>query len=240
MKIFGVHPVEELLETAPEQVRSVSSARWDAAELTTVRLACERLGIRMRSVGREQLDEWAAGTKHQGIVAELPEFQFAELTDVLADTRDVTAACVVVLDQVQDPHNLGAIVRTAAGLGASAVVIPKDRAVSVTPAVVRASAGLVFRVPVVQVTNVSRALESLKEAGYWTIGTFMDGEKTPWEMDLAMKTAIVMGGEHKGIRPLVEKNCDFRVRIPLAQGAESLNVSVAAAILMYEFRRQNS
>ncbi|MEZ4460885.1 MAG: 23S rRNA (guanosine(2251)-2'-O)-methyltransferase RlmB [bacterium] len=239
MKVFGVHPVEEVLQTASEHVRSVASARWDASELARVRELCDQFAIRRQSVSKEQLDEMTDGARHQGIIAELAAFRYATLEDVTAATQDATSACVLVLDQVQDPQNLGAILRTAAGMGADAVVIPKDRAAEVTATVIRASAGLAFRVPVVQVTNVARCLDQLKEAGYWSVGTFMDGEKEAWDLDLRMKTALVMGGEHKGIRPLVERNCDFRVQIPLADGVESLNVATAAAILLYEFRRQN-
>lgn len=240
MKIFGVHPIEELLATAHEFVRYVACARWDAAEMSEVRRLCEQHGVSQKTVSREQLDVWSEGNKHQGVIAELTEFRFSDLERVVEATADAATACVLVLDQVQDPQNLGAIIRTAAGMGADAVIIPKDRAAGITPTVVRSSAGLVFRVPIVQVTNVSRALEELKSHGFWVVGTFMDGEKTPWEMDLRMKSAIVMGGEHKGIRQLVERNCDFRVRIPLREGAESLNVGVAAAVLLYEYRRQNT
>lgn len=240
MKVFGVHPVEEVLETAHEHVRSVASSRWEANELARVRQICDQYHVRRQSLSKEQLDEATDGGRHQGVMAELVAFRYTTLDAIVERTSDVISACVLVLDQVQDPQNLGAILRTAAGMGADAVLIPKDRAADVTATVVRASAGLAFRVPIAQITNVARSLEQLKEAGFWTVGTFMDGDIPVWNLDFRMKAALVMGGEHKGIRPLVERRCDFRTQIPLVEGVESLNVATAAAILMYEFRRQNT
>jgi len=240
LKIYGVHPVEEVLETARDQVLSVTSARWDAVEMKAVRELCDRHGFKLQVASKETLDEWTDGGRHQGVVAELTTFHYASLEEVLNGVGERTSACILVLDQIQDPQNLGSILRTASGMGVEAVLIPKDRAAEITPTVIRASAGCAFRVPIVQVVNIARVLETLKEAGFWTVGTFMDSKDSLWDVDLRMKTAIVMGGEHKGIRPLVERGCDFRVQIPLADGVESLNVATAAAILLYEFKRQNS
>lgn len=237
MIVYGTHPVEEALIAAPNRIKRVLSSRWDAAELARVRSLCDEAKIRTEALSREDMDLFAEGN-NQGVAAELSSFPYADLDRVLQGLGDRSQACVLVLDQVQDPQNLGAILRSAAGMGVDALVIPKDRAVEVTGTVVRASAGLAFRVPIVQVTNIARTLESLKASQFWCVGTFMDDATPAWDLDFQMRTALVMGSEHKGIRPLVEKACDFRVSIPMSKGAESLNVATATAILLYEIRRQ--
>lgn len=237
MIIFGVHPVEEILNTAPDAVRRIMSSRLDAAELAAIRQVCEARGVWVQSVRKDELDQLAEGN-HQGVVAELHGFNYGHLPTVLDRLGDAPWARIVVLDQVQDPQNLGAILRSSAGLGVDAVIIPKDRAAAITSTVIRASAGLAFRVPVVQVTNIARTLEELKEVNFWTVGTFMDNATPAWDLDFRMRTALVLGSEHKGVRPLVEKKCDFRVSIPMDEGTESLNVATAASILLYEIKRQ--
>lgn len=235
--IFGVHPVEEILAAAPQAVRSIMCSRVDAVELATIRQHCEARGIWVQAVKKEELDNLAEGN-HQGVVAELHGFNYGHLPTVLDKIGDSPLARIVVLDQIQDPQNLGAILRSSAGLGVDAVLIPKDRAAAITATVIRASAGLAFRVPVIQVTNIARTLEELKEVNFWTVGTFMDNATPCWDMDFRMRTALVLGSEHKGVRPLVEKKCDFRVSIPMGDGTESLNVATAASILLYEIKRQ--
>lgn len=237
MIIFGVHPVEEILTTAPDAVRRIMSSRLDATELAEIRQLCEARGIWVQSVRKDELDQLAEGN-HQGVVAELHGFNYAHLPTIIDKLGDSPWARIVVLDQVQDPQNLGAILRSAAGLGVDAVIIPKDRAAAITSTVIRASAGLAFRVPVVQVTNIARTLDELKEVNFWTVGTFMENATPSWDMDFRMRTALVLGSEHKGVRPLVEKKCDFRVSIPMDEGTESLNVATAASILLYEIKRQ--
>lgn len=236
MIIYGTHPVEEVLELVPDRIHRLISSRWGAKELARIAELSKANGVKVDHVPGPSLDELVDGN-HQGIAAELHPFNYAPLERVIERTAENPHACVLVLDQVQDPQNFGSILRSAAGLGIDAVIVPKDRAASVTGVVVRASAGLAFRVPVVQVTNVARCLDELKEHGFWTVGAFMDG--TPaWDIDFRMKTALVMGSEQKGIRPLVERKCDFRTSIPMKLGTESLNVGVASAILLYEIKRQ--
>lgn len=237
MKIYGVHPIEELLKTSPSSVRSVSATRWEASELEEVRRLCKEHEISTIEITEISLERLADGINHQGIVCETGPFDYLELDELLERTADDSSALVVVLDQIQDPHNLGAILRSAAAFDVAAVIISKDRAASVTPAVVRASAGLAFRVPVVQVTNIARTLSTLKDEGWWSVGTFMDGNTDVWDLDFDMKAAVVLGGEHQGIRRLVGEHCDFRCRIPCDGAVESLNVSVAGAILMFESYR---
>ena len=233
MIVYGQHPVEEILDVAPEQIRRVVAdhgGRFDGLEIPA---SVER------TVDGAELDRITDGGNHQGIAAVLGDFQYTGLREILAAVESAATACVVVLDQVQDPRNLGAILRSAAALGADAVLIPKDRAAQVTHTVVRTSAGLAYHVPVCRVTNVARTLEELAEAGFWSVGMAMDGETELADIDFVMKTALVLGGE-AGIRRLVLERCDFRARIPMAAGVESLNVSVAASIALYEIARQTS
>ncbi len=235
--IYGVHPVEEVLAAAPNKVARVIAKDWDAAKLASIRDAADAAGVRRDTASGDDLDRLAEGGNHQGVAARLSDFTYASLDELLADTEDASTAAVLVLDGVQDPHNLGALLRTASALGAAGVIIPKDRAASVTPAVIRASAGLALRVPVIQVTNIARTLETLAENGWWSVAAVMDGDEA-WDVDMVMKAAIVMGGEGDGVRRLVEEKCDFRARIPIQPHVESLNVSVAGALLLYEWARQ--
>ena len=227
--VYGKHPVEEILEVARDRVKRVVIDRADRiAGLSVTGLTVVE--------DRDLLDRLCDGGNHQGIAAELANFQYAQLSDVL----DIESGCLLILDQVQDPHNLGAILRSAAALGVRAVVIGKDRAASVTDTVIRTSAGFAYRIDVVQVTNIARTLEQLAEDGFWSVGMAASGESAIWEVDLGQKIAIVVGGEGPGIRRLVLDKCDFKARIPMASGVESLNVSVAAGMALYEWHRQRS
>lgn len=229
--VYGKHPVEEVLMLAPKEIVRLVA---DYAERFRDFSIPEEIAV---EVDPEELERITSGGNHQGIAAELAPFHYTPLSEVLTSIGGHPTAQIVVLDQVQDPHNLGAILRSAAALDADAVVIAKDRAAGVTDTVIRTSAGLAYRVPVCMVTNIARTLDSLREEGFWVVGTFMDGDTDLWDVDFEMKTALVMGGEI-GMRRLVREKCDFRARIPMAPGAESLNVSVAASVALYEIARQ--
>jgi 23S rRNA (guanosine2251-2'-O)-methyltransferase len=177
----------------------------------------------------------AAGTRdHQGVVAWCEPYRYADAWE-LAATEQPLLAC---LDQVTDPRNLGAVVRSAAGAGATGVVLPEHGSARVTAAVCRASAGAVEHLPVAVVPNLARYLGEVKRSDLWAYAAVADGAPTLWETDLAGGVALVLGAEGRGLRPLVRRTCDTEVSIPLAGGVESLNVSVAAALLLYEARRQ--
>jgi 23S rRNA (guanosine2251-2'-O)-methyltransferase len=191
---------------------------------------------------REELALLAKGGVHQGAVAVVGEYNYAQLHELIpvADKAG-QVPLVLVLDSVQDPQNLGALVRTAHVVGAHGVVIPKDRAVGVTPTVVKASAGATEHVRIAPVTNVARALEELKAGGLWTAGAVAAGDsKAPWDIDFRVPIALVLGAEGKGIRPLVLRSCDFKVQIPMAGLVASLNVGAAGAMLLYEIVRQRT
>jgi 23S rRNA (guanosine2251-2'-O)-methyltransferase len=229
--VHGIHPVLEALRAHPADVERVYVLEGSVAP----RAAAEILS----RVPRERLQALVEGGVHQGVVARLREFAYASLEEVLARAKASGAPpLVVVLDGLQDPHNLGAVIRSADALGAHGVVLPKDRSVGVTAAVARASAGAVEHVPVARVTNLSRALEELKAGGLWVAAADPEGDQVLWEARLDGPLALVIGAEGAGVRPGVLKHCDLRLRIPMGGQVGSLNASVSAALVLYEAARQ--
>ena len=239
--VYGQNPVRELVTARPNGVSVVYVAAGDRGpQIKVLRDLCVQRRITVEEREPGELDALAgADARHQGVVAITGELQYAELEQVLEDAVDSDRKpLLVLLDSVQDPHNFGAIVRSAHVLGAHAVVVPKDRAAPVTPAVVKASAGATEHLPIARVTNLVRAIEQIKEAGIWTVGAVAEDGVDPSQVDLKTGIALVVGAEGKGIRPLVARACDHRVRIPMLGRVASLNVSVATGILLYEVARQ--
>jgi 23S rRNA (guanosine2251-2'-O)-methyltransferase len=195
---------------------------------------CRERGVPVRFEAREHLDRAAGGPAHQGVVGFGAAERYASLEDAAAQ-----GGLLVVLDGVEDPHNLGAIVRTAHAAGAGAVVIPERRAAGLTDAAARAAAGALAYLPVVRVTNISRALEDLKKQGYWIYGLDQEAEQAYDQVDYTAPTALVLGGEGRGLHQNVARHCDLLVRIPMSGSVASLNVSVAAAVVLFEWRRRN-
>lgn len=225
----------------PDQVERLYLADGKVPARTAAELfsRARDAGIRVEKVPRERLDSLAEGGVHQGVVAELRQYAYADLPDLLAVAEEKgEPALVVLLDGIQDPHNLGAIVRSAHALGAHGVVIGKDRAAQVTGAVAKASAGAIEHLRIARVVNLSRALEELKEAGLWTAAADPRGTQELWEAKLEGPLAVVVGAEGAGVRPGVLEHCDFRLRIPMAGKVGSLNASVSAALVLYEICRQ--
>jgi 23S rRNA (guanosine2251-2'-O)-methyltransferase len=234
--LSGIHPVREALRAGRPLDRILIVKGSTGARIQEiVDLARERR-VAVRFESREAVDRAAMGAAHQGIVAFGAAERYALLEDTIAQK-----GMHVILDGVEDPHNLGAIVRTAHAAGASAIVIPERRAVGLTESVARAAAGALAYVPIVKVTNINRSLESLKDAGYWIYGLDERGDEAYDKVEFTAPTAIVLGGEGKGLHEHVAKHCDFLVRIPMpAGGVASLNVSVAAGIMLFEWRRRLS
>ncbi|MCI0341029.1 MAG: 23S rRNA (guanosine(2251)-2'-O)-methyltransferase RlmB [Planctomycetales bacterium] len=238
--VAGLAPVRELLVARPDGVRVVYLAAGDRSPgLRDLRDLCRERGVRVEEAPPGRLQALAGGARHQGAVALTAGFAYADLEDLLeaAEAR-AEKPLLVVLDSVQDPHNLGAVLRSAAAFGAHGVVIGKDRAAAVTPTVVKVSAGAAAHVPVARVVNVARAIEDLKKRGVWTVAAVPGDAPPPWALDLRDPVALALGAEGPGLRPLVERTCDLRVSIPMAGPVGSLNVSVAAAVLLYEAFRQ--
>ena len=194
---------------------------------------CRERRITVHYEPRQNLDRAAAGALHQGVIAFGASKQYAELEETAAKN-----GLHVVLDGVEDPHNLGAIVRTAHAAGAAAVIIPERRAAPLTETAAKAAAGALAYLPVVKVTNINKALEDLKERGYWIYGLDERGREAYDQVEFLSPTAIVLGGEGKGLHEHVAKRCDFLVRIPMAGSVASLNVSVAAGVVLFEWRRR--
>ncbi|WP_141333274.1 23S rRNA (guanosine(2251)-2'-O)-methyltransferase RlmB [Myxococcus sp. AB025B] len=239
--VYGVNPVLEALRARPDEVERLFIVEGQLAAKAAGELLSRArdAGVRVEKVTRERLAVMADGGVHQGVVLELRGFKYAELEDLL-DAAQVSKrpALVVVLDGIQDPHNLGAIIRSAHALGAHGVVIAKDRAVQVTGTVAKASAGAVEHCLIARVVNISRALDQLKEAGLWVAAADVDATEPMWSARLDGPLALVVGAEGGGVREGVLKHCDHRLRIPMAGQVGSLNASVSAGILLYEVARQ--
>jgi 23S rRNA (guanosine2251-2'-O)-methyltransferase len=199
-------------------------------------LARER-SVSVRFEPREALDRASNGAAHQGVVAFGAAQRYAELDDMLSGAKDKTQL-LVLLDGVEDPHNLGAIVRTAHAAGAAAILIPDRRAAGLTEIVAKAAAGALEHLPVVRIGNVSQTLETLKQRGFWIYGLDQHGTQLYSDTDYAKPTVLVLGGEGQGLHQLVKKHCDLLVRIPMAGAISSLNVSVAAGIVLFEWGRR--
>jgi 23S rRNA (guanosine2251-2'-O)-methyltransferase len=226
--VYGRNPVREALRGR----RAVLEV-W-ASERAVASLAWLGEGPRPRVKRERELTEEAGSSDHQGVVAWCEPYPYADAWE-LADSEAPLLCC---LDQVTDPRNLGAVVRSAAGAGATGVVLPAHGAAAVTPAVCRSSAGAVEHLPIAVVPNLARYLADVKSDRLWAYAAAADGETRLWELDLTGGVALVFGAEGKGVRPLVRRTCDGTVAIPLAGRVESLNVSVAAAVALFEVRRQ--
>ena len=237
---FGLHAVRTLLERHPQRVSGVlvQRGREDQRIEHLLHLARERhIKTEIKTV--QELDQLANGERHQGVIARIvPSSTLGEgaLDDILDSAGP--KPLVLVLDGVQDPHNLGACMRTADAAGACAVVVPRERAAGLSPIVRKVAAGAAETIPLVQVVNLVRTLRWLKERGLWTLGTDGTAEKSIYDVDCKGPLAIVMGAEGAGLRRLTRENCDVLVKIPMSGTVESLNVSVATGVVLYEAVRQ--
>jgi 23S rRNA (guanosine2251-2'-O)-methyltransferase len=240
-RLTGIHSVREALE-ANRPLESMIVARGSHGNRIEglVRLARQQ-GIPVRFEERIQLDRTAGTREHQGVVAFVAASPSASFQDLLKP-RDPNSApgLLVLLDGVEDPQNLGAVVRTSLAAGAQGVVITERRAAGLTESVARASAGALAHLPVARVTNLSRAMEEMKEAGYWLVGLDERAEQRYTEADFKVPVGIVLGGEGKGLHALTRERCDFLVSIPTTGPVRALNVSVAAGIVLFEAVRQRA
>ncbi|HVO26067.1 MAG TPA: 23S rRNA (guanosine(2251)-2'-O)-methyltransferase RlmB [Candidatus Margulisiibacteriota bacterium] len=231
--IYGTHAVLTWLQTHPEQLRRISyTARFPSRVAAILALATQAQ-VPHEPCSDETLNRMAGTPRHQGIVATAAPFAYAEIDRLI----EATPRLLVLADQIQDPHNLGAILRTANAVGAGAVLIPRDSSVGVTATVEVAAAGAAAALPVCRVTNAARALQQLKAAGYWTVGLVAHGGTDLYTFAPPQRVVVVVGGE-TGMRPLVAKHCDFAVSIPMRGTVESLNASVATAVVLYEVVRR--
>ncbi len=207
--------------------------------IMTIKREAKKHDVIVKYVDKQRLDHMSLEGKHQGVIASCSAYEYADVDDILKAAEEKNEKpFIFILDEIEDPHNLGAIIRTAHQAGAHGVIIPKDRAVGLTSTVARTSAGALNYIPVAKVTNLGRTMEELKDKGLWFACADMDGELM-YNTDLTGAIGIVIGNEGSGVRPLIREKCDFRVSIPMKGSIDSLNASVAAGILAYEVVRQN-
>jgi 23S rRNA (guanosine2251-2'-O)-methyltransferase len=239
-RLTGIHAVREALEAARPLDRIViAKGRQDTRTEEIVQLA-RKQGVPVRFEDRGQLDRLANSKDHQGVVALAAARGASSLEEIIDSAQASQKGLIVLLDGVEDPHNLGAIIRTALAAGAHGVVIPERRAAGLTDTVSRASAGALAHLPVAKVTNLVRSMEELKEAGYWLIGLDEKAEQSYTQVDYNTPVGIVLGGEGQGLHELTRKRCDFLVSLPTTGPVKSLNVSVATGVVLFEVLRQRS
>ena len=240
--IYGRNPVEEALaagrRTASEIILPPASPEEDD-QLQRIRDEARARRLVIRTMERDQLDKLTRFGHHQGVALKTTGYPYVGFEEILRDAEEDENALVLVLDHLEDPQNVGSILRTACAVGATGVVIPEDRAAGITPAAVRASAGGAEHIRVAHVVNIPRALEDLKEAGCWATGLdWGEDAKNYTDIDFKGRVALVIGAEGEGISRLVREKCDFIAVLPMPGGFESLNAGVAAAVTMYEVLRQ--
>ena len=241
-KLFGLHSVQAALDYSPDKIIRV----WIDEQRIDKRLGkliddLALLGIEPEQIDRKKLDRLADGNNHQGIAMEVTMPGELSENDLKTMVENLTAnALLLVLDNVQDPHNLGACLRTADATGVHGVIITKDKATGITPTVCKVASGAAETVPVYQVTNLSRTLRWLKEEGVWVMGAAGEAEQTVYQADLTVPIALVIGAEGSGLRRLTKENCDLLIKVPMLGKIESLNLSVATGVFLYEAIRQRS
>jgi 23S rRNA (guanosine2251-2'-O)-methyltransferase len=239
--IFGVNPVKESLQgTRGAYNLYVQISATDHRVEKIIKLA-EQRGVAVHRREKQDLTRMCASSHHQGIALEVEPFRYADLDDLLASIGESGKdGFLLVLDGIQDPHNLGALIRSAACAGCDGVIIPRDRACGVTAAAEKASAGAVETVAVVQVTNIAQTLETMKKVGYWVYGLAGEAGQSLYDVKFSGKLVLLVGSEGEGIRPLVRKQCDIVLAIPQYGGVGSLNASVAGGVALFEAARQRA
>lgn len=235
--IFGKNAVKEALKSNVEVNKMFVLKDGRIAGFNEIYKLAKEKRIVMQDVDRRKLDELSDGGNHQGIVLTTSPYKYKQIHELIEGIRD---PLLVILDGIQDPHNLGAIIRSAYAAGFDGVIIPKRRSASVNSTVVKTSAGYALKMPIARVTNIAQTIDYLKENNIWIAGADMDGDSTLFNSNFKGALAIVMGSEGSGISRLVRKKCDFIVSIPMKNEVESLNASVAASLLIYEAYRQRS
>jgi len=238
-RVYGRNPVIELLKARGRRADEVAVLAGAGGPLTEVVALARKAGVKVSYRTRDQLTAMAGSAQHQGVVARVASAAYVDLEDIQAVSRQRgEPAFFLALDQVQDPRNLGALLRSADAFGVHGVVIPKHHSVGLTDAAARTAMGALEHVPVARETNLVSALEALKNSGVWVYGAVTSGGIAPWRADLKGPLCLVLGGEGEGLRPLVARACDALLTIPMAGPVGSLNVSAAAAVLCYEVARQ--
>lgn len=236
--ISGINPVREALRSGMPGIREMAAARTDQRTRELLEWGKNR-GIPVREMTRDGLTALVGHAHHQGVALRTGEYPYASI-EALLERPAAEREPLIVLDCIQDPQNLGAILRSACFLGARGVVIPKDRSAQITAAAIKVAAGATSYLPVVQTVNLARSLELMKDAGLWIVGLDLEGDRSIYEADLSMPLALVIGNEQKGMRPLVRKHCDLLVKIPARGPLQSLNAAAAGAVALAEVQRRRA
>jgi len=239
--IYGINTITQLLKSYPEKILElfISESKRDRRTDAILKQAQEH-NISIQRIDNNKLDKWLDGVNHQGVAARTIAPKILTEADLPALCNSRNNPLFLVLDGVQDPHNLGACLRTADGAGVTAVIIPKDNAVNLTAVARKVASGAENNVPLVRVSNLARAIKELQQLGVWFVGTDSETEQVIYDLDLRGAIAMVMGAEGHGMRELTKKHCDYVVKLPMHGIVESLNVAVAAGICLYEAARQRS
>jgi 23S rRNA (guanosine2251-2'-O)-methyltransferase len=239
--IAGKHAVLEALKAGRTIHKIFIAEQSQKSGLQAIIAEARKAGVLIQQTDKRKCDELAQGTQHQGVVAQAAAYAYADLDDLFA-AADASGEqpFFIILDEIEDPHNLGSILRTACCVGAHGVIIPKRRSAGLTATVAKISAGAVEHVPVVRVTNIVQTMLELKDRGVWITGTDVSASQNLYDSDLNMPLAVVIGNEGKGMGRLVRETCDFTLKLPMKGPLNSLNASVAAAVCMYEVMRQRT
>ena len=238
--IYGIHPVEEALKSKDLKFQKILfSAQKTTPPLEAILDLASKKKVSVSFASKESLDRMAKNNSHQNIIAVIEEIPYVDLEEVLSRGRKKgPKVLLLILDGIQDPQNFGSLIRTSLGCGVNGVIIPKDRAVGITPAVIKASAGAIAHLPVARVVNIANTIDELKKEGIWVYGAAGEANDPIYQLDLYLDLAIVIGAEEKGIRPLVRKKCDRLFSIPMKGPVSSFNASVSGGIILYEVMRQ--
>ena len=244
--IWSTHPVMEALKTSPRNVKEVIVDKRSGAKTQKIVELAEQLNVTVRydkaAFSKDALKRvgLADEERHQGVIAHV-FYPYVGLAEMLADLqKSEDIPFVVALDSIQDPQNLGAIIRSAVAAGCKKLILPKDRSAQITGTVAKASAGAVFHIDVCRVTNLVSTIDALKEAGIWVFGTSVDAPLSIYQADFSVPACLVIGNEERGLRPLVKKHCDVLVTIPMYSELDSLNASVATGVILFELARQRA
>ena len=240
--IYGIHPVEEALKSSHVQFEKILVGTQNPTPpLQSILRFADKKKISVTFTTRDSLERMTKGAVHQNVVGFIKETPYAGLGEILSvRKKGGQKSLFLILDGIQDPQNFGALIRTGLGCGVHGIIIPKDRSVGITPAVVKASAGAVAYVSIARVVNIAAAIDLLKKEGIWVYGASGEAKDLIYQLDLDIDLAIVIGAEGKGIRPLVKKKCDRLFSIPMKGPLSSFNASVSVGIILYEVMRQRS
>jgi 23S rRNA (guanosine2251-2'-O)-methyltransferase len=235
--IYGIHAVEAAIRNQPENILQlfVQQSRNDSRVKKILDIA-KNSGVSVQAIGNDKLKEKCPGARHQGLVAEIRAVKSAAVS--LEDVLEKESVLLLILDEVQDPHNIGACLRTADAVGVDAVVVSKNRSPALTPVIRNVASGAAETVPYIMVSNLARALDKIRNSNVWVVGTSGDASQTIYDSKAGHRLALVMGSEGKGMRRLTREACDELISIPMQGSVESLNISVATAVCLYEIRRQ--